>query len=343
MLLTAEQRIIKKMTEDTCLVKIQIGSPGRNQKMDRLAKETAKAKGIDVNSVNTTVVKLVNDNLDKWSKITAEARKYLGYRSAAYDDNGFRIVRVRFWPKIEQDLDEMRIKAFEARDRVLEEYEAIKESAQDRLGSEFEWANFPSKEELRETFKFDIQRDVVTDGSDVKIKHTTEFVKAFETEMNQKIERKAAEARAEGVDRIKSVLSQCVETLESYDGGKVEQEKIDAKIKEKNKLLWKRSKATAEEKVEAKAEIKELKEKRKKFRVRNNGSSINNVKEMVMVLDKFNVTGDESIEKAGEKIASIFDKYDAEEVKKDTKLRKKATSEAKGILEDLQNIELRVR
>ena len=183
----------------------------------------------------------------------------------------------------------------------------------------------------------------MTDGSDVKIKHTTEFVKAFETEMNQKIERKAAEARAEGVDRIKSVLSQCVETLESYDGGKVEQEKIDAEIKEKNKLLWKRSKATAEEKVEAKAEIKELKEKRKKFRVRNNGSSINNVKEMVMVLDKFNVTGDESIEKAGEKIASIFDKYDAEEVKKDTKLRKRATNEAKGILEDLQNIELRVR
>jgi hypothetical protein len=341
MLLTNQQKVLKRIQEDVILVKLGFKQPGKSKKSERLAVDTAKSKGIDVASVSTSLVKLKGDNLARYAKLVGEARKFLNYRSCAYDDNGWRLVRLKFWPGIDTHLKELQLKASETADKIVDEdYDSMLEDAKTRLRSEFEWTDFPSRDELKASFGFIIERDVVKGGDDIRLNHTAAVVKDMEHELNQRLSRKVSEARTETVSRIEDVLTNCVDTLSAYGEGKKRQEAADAKIARVKKVYASGSKAPAEEKAKARQKVSELEEARKKFRVRNNGSSINNIKELVTVFKEINITADPNIEALGDKMAQVFEKFDAEKVKNDAGLRKKATDSAKSILDDLRNISL---
>jgi len=341
MLLTAQQKVLKRIQEDVILVKLSFKQPGKSKKSERLAVDTAKSKGIDTDSVRTTLVKLRGDNLARYAKLVGEARSYLNYRSCAYEDNGWRLVRLKFWPSIETQLKELQLKSTEVADKIVDEdYDGMREDAKSRLRGEFEWADFPSREELRDNFKFTIERDVVKGGDDIRLNHTAAVVKDMEHELNQRLQRKVTAARNESVTRMEDVLTNCIDTLEPYGKAKEEQEQIDVLLIKAKADLKAAPKGDKDKLEKAEAKVKKLEDKRKGLRARHNGNSINNIKQLVSVMKEVNVSGCPDIEKASEKMAQVFEKFTAEGVKKDSNMRKEATATARSMLDDIRSINL---
>ena len=113
---------------------------------------------------------------------------------------------------------------------------------------------------------------------------------------------------------------------------------MDEEKKLKKLINNRTSKATDEEKDKARLRIKVIQEKRKKFRVRNNGHSIENVKELVQVLEMVNTTDNPDIEAVGKRMGKVFEKFTGDNVKTDPKLRKEAIDASKSMLKDMQDI-----
>lgn len=340
MLMTRQEKAMKRIQEDVVLVRVQMKKPSTVKKSDRLSESTAMSKGIDVASVKTSLTKMKHDNLDRYSKVLAEARKYLAFRSTAYGDDGWRMVRVKFLPDIEAKLEELKLTAEElATTIVSEDYDGIVENAKARLGSEFEWVEFPSKEELAAGFGFEIRKTCVESGADIHINAAASVVRDIQEEMDSNVAEAGKKAVSEVAGRMQAVCKTAIETLEPFDEG---QKKLKPLAEEEKKLKRlinnKASKATAKKKGEARVRIKEIQEERKKHRVRNNGHSIENVKELVQVMDMVNTTSNPDIEAIGKRMGKVFEKFTGDNVKKDPKLRKEAINASKSMLKDMQDI-----
>jgi hypothetical protein len=157
--------------------------------------------------------------------------------------------------------------------------------------------------------------------------------------MDSNVAEAGKKAVSEVAGRMQAVCKTAIETLEPFDEG---QKKLKPLAEEEKKLKRlinnKASKATAKKKGEARVRIKEIQEERKKHRVRNNGHSIENVKELVQVMDMVNTTSNPDIEAIGKRMGKVFEKFTGDNVKKDPKLRKEAINASKSMLKDMQDI-----
>lgn len=338
--MTRQEKALKRIQEDVVLVRVQMKKPSTVKKSDRLSESTAVRQGIDIASVKTSLTKMKHDNLDRYSKVLSEARKYLAFRSTAYGDDGWRMVRVKFLPDIEAKLEELKLTAEELATTIVnEDYNDIVECAKKRLGAEFEWVDFPAKEELAAGFGFEIRKTCVESGKDIHINAAASVVRDIQEEMDSNVAEAGKKAVSEVAGRMKAVCKTAIETLVPFDKGQEKLKPLADEEKKLKKLINNRtSKATDEEKDKARLRIKVIQEKRKKFRVRNNGHSIENVKELVQVLDMVNTTDNPDIEAIGKRMGKVFEKFTGDNVKKDPKLRKEAIDASKSMLKDMQDI-----
>jgi len=338
-----EDKVLRKLRSEVMLIRVTLRQPSKNKQSSRVAEEAAKRTGIDQRSVRASLTRMKHENMDRHQKLLGEARHFLSFRSTPYGEEGWRMIQVRYLPDVKSKLEEYKMKAEELVHKIInEDYDSIREDAMSRLGDEFEWVDFPTREGLAKQYDFEICTKSFETGDNLQIKAASEIVRNIEHEMNQRALETAENARQDVIDRTAETVSIAVDVLESYDQGKEEQERNAAEIKRLKKINYTKtgkSKAVvARYKSKVKAAIKHLKAIRPT--VRNNGSAVENLKKLVGVFSEINVTGDEKVAKIGDTLKELMEEFNGDNTKEDKTIRRKCIETNKDILTQLKDIKL---
>jgi len=337
-----KDKVLRRMQQDIMLIRVQIRKPSSVKKSDRIAKEAAMLKGIDLQSVGARLTKMQGENMDKHAKILGEARAYLAFRTSAYGEDGWRMIQAKYCPDVIAKLKEYKMQAEELVEVIVnEDYESIREDAKSRLGEEFDHVDFPSREQLASSYGFDIKRTTFTTGTTHVLKASIEVLNDIEHELNENAMEQVKSSRDEVKGRYVDSFKTVVETLENYDTGREMLGPIESEITRLKALpakpcsdissaVWRRYKS------KAKSKVKSLQEEKKKYRVRNNGSAMNNAKALMAVFEQIDITGDPDMGKVVKVARDLCEDLDGENTKADKSKRRKAISTSKDVLAQLQ-------
>ena len=328
------------MQRDVMLIRVTLKKPSSVKKSARVAKEAAMIKGIDQASVRASLTKMQGDNLLRHQKVMGEARAFLSFRSTPYGEDGWRMIQVKYLPDVMSKLEEYKMQAEELVSKIVnEDYDGMVEDAKNRLGSEFEFVDFPSREKLAQEYSFEIRKKSFETGDDIRLQAASEIVKDLEHEMNAQAIEFAEEAKNDVIKRVSNTCQTVVDTLENYGSGKDKLEEIEKKEKQL-KAKIRRKAISDEDKAKAKAALKKVQADKANHRVRNNGSAVNNLKELVTVIGEINVTGDEQIAKIGDTLSKVMEEFDGKNTKEDKTTRRKCIETNRDILSQLKEIKL---
>lgn len=335
-------KVLRRMTQSIMLIRIKLRKPSSVKKSDRVAKEAAMLKGIDLASVGARLTKMQGENMEKHAKILNEARAYLAFRTSAYGEDGWRMIQAKYCPDVMSKLKEYKLKAEELVEKIVnEDYDSIREDAQKRLGSEFDYVDFPSREQLADSYGFDIKRTTFTAGEDHRLKASIEVLNDIEHELNEDAMKEVKRSREDVKQRYIDAFQTVNETLTNYDKGREMLEPIEAEIKRLQSLpvkpssntspaVWKRYKSLA------KAKVKSLQEEKKKYRVRNNGSAMDNAKALMAVFEQIDMTGDPDTGDIVRAARGLCEDLNGQNTKEDKVMRRKAISTSGDVLAQLR-------
>ena len=335
-----ENKVLRRMQRDVMLIRVTLKKPATVKKSARVAEEAAKIKGIDQGSVRASLTKMRGDNLLRHQKVMGEARAFLSFRSTPYGEDGWRMIQVKYLPDVMSKMQEFKMQAEELVYKIVnEDYESMVEDAKNRLGSEFEFVEFPSREQLAQEYSFEIKKKSFETGDDIRLQAASEIVKDIQHEMNAQAVEFAEEAKKDVVKRVENTCRTVVDTLENYGSGKAKLDSLEKKEKQlKAKIRSKGISVTDKDK--AKAALKKVQADKGKHRVRNNGSAVENLKKLVTVIGEINVTGDEQIAKIGDTLSDLMEEFDGKNTKDDKTARRKCIETNKDILSQLKEIKL---
>jgi hypothetical protein len=313
-LVTKDNVVMKRFNENCMLVKIGIKLPGSKQLVIRASQEAANTFKADVESIDSHIRKFRKSDLAPAQEVATSARSKLKFFTSTWDDHGWRICKTEFWPDLSRELEELKLKFTDAVNQIVNKnYEEIKADAQRRAGDLWEDIRFPEKDEFSTQFAFVIEIDEIKDPKDVKISGPSGLIKEVQQHMEERNETKLKEAQSETLERVQGVLADTVSRLKHYDAGK-------AKFSTAKKNGGKATK------------------------VRISDTVIDNVVEVAKVIKNINLTDNDELDKASNKLVEVFSKFQGngtmKELRDDPKKRKEVIKEADGVTSILQNINL---
>lgn len=285
------------ITRAAMLVDLSIHSWG-GQKIDReVSNEVADSKGATRDAGRYQKQLVGKEHLKPVEKLAGYARNRVHYRlTLPWSDTGARILPVELHDEYVTEVLKIKAEWENEIEHFLRKYPNIVEAARVRLNGMFREADYPTVEELKNTFEFRVKFRPIPKGEDFRVNLSEEAAKAIRRDMESDVENAISEASADLVERVYDVVSNMAEGLDRY-GTEIPGAKKKGSFKD---------------------------------------TLIGNVREIARLLPKFNVTGDNRLNKLAKDIEDKLGRYDADDLKQDDVLRNQVSAEAKKIAGDLQ-------
>lgn len=179
----------------------------------------------------------------------------------------------------------------EVKDFLLHYPEHVKASRASRMGSMFKDEDYPTVEELKGKFAWDIEFNKVPEAGDFRVKMDSDTVKTIAADIQARTDKRVQEAMNVVFERVSNMARTMATSLRNYDPGH------------------------AGKAVQG------------KFR----DSLVGNIVGLADSLPFFNITGDERIEKLAEELMAELAEFSPEELRADAKVRAVTIKRAEAI------------
>jgi hypothetical protein len=205
------------LQERTMLAALHIGTwSGLTHDRDVTAEvsETHNAASHDAGRYTKQLIsrKYIND-VNKVAALTRATHRVL---TLPWEDNGCRILACRGWSVYTEQM-RFRRYAFDEVTRIFcRNYDAYVEEAKPRLGTMFKAEDFPTVDEVRAKFSFDVEIKPVPQSSDFRSQLSNESVKAITDDIERRCEERVKLAVNDVFLRIMDVTAKMTERLRLY-------------------------------------------------------------------------------------------------------------------------------
>jgi len=284
------------LSERAVLVTLSTGVWSGRSHDREVTEEASKLYKADLKEAGSFTKQLISTKfINEVASVARSARAIHRLLTLPWMDNGTRIMSNAGFEHYSDQMRTSRLK-FEAK---VKEFihtmpDAIKE-AQVRLGKMYDPEDYPSNDDLKHKFSFDVEVNKVPEASDFRAKMSDATVKAIVKDIERRTEERVQGAMNDAFQRIIDVTTKMNETLKGYEPPK-DGEKAKGNFQ---------------------------------------SSLITNVKEIADSLTALNITGDPRLEDLQAELVKELVEHSPEVLKDDGKLRhataKKAAEIAKKV------------
>lgn len=236
---------------------------------------------------------LNKDALKDINKIRGAARTAHNTLTLPWKDDGTRIITTETYDHYAKTMRDYRKKLTEAVDAFLESYDDHVKAAKDTLGKLFNKDDYPSIEEVRRQYDFDVETSSVPSSYDFRAKVSNKEAAAIAKDIERRATARLEQAMKDVWQRIATVTERMANRLEEY---------------------------TPREGLHDAEGV---------FR----NSLVENVRELADLLPALNISNDPELVKIQKQMIDNLCAYDAQELREDDAARRKTAKKAKQILE----------
>jgi len=268
------------------------------RKLDRAAtKQTTTANGASDDAGAFHKKLIASDTLDAVQKHIAHTRTNIHYHlTMPWSDLGMRLLPTTVFPEYYQRITEAEQKFVTLVNNFLQEYGWAQAQAQARLGNLFSSDDYPSVEIVAAKFRFHHAQSPIPEVGDFRLNVGAEAQEALKQQYTKFYNEQYSSAMGDVWERTYKVLSNMSERLD-YKGG-------DSKDKKD----------------------------RKTFR----DSLVENVREMLSLLTKFNITDDQRMETMRVRLEDAMLGVSADALRDDDSFRLDTKSKVDAILSNMK-------
>jgi hypothetical protein len=296
------------LSKDTILVRIRIRQPSGKRKDEQSSTETADRNGADADYVSTYISTLPKEDRMTYQTIGTEARNWFDEQTVVWDNTGWRLVSVKEYERIRQELEQRKAKFLEAAHALILRLPQIRRQLMQRgekgcLGGLIDHVRLPERAEMQRAFAFQIETAAIANPKDLRLSHiSAAAAKKIGEEIRQEQAAKVQDALRQVIERIRETVS----AIARQACGEIE---------------------VADERTGEKS-----------YRPANfKDSLIENARSLVAVIPGINITNDPFIAKIAKEMEEKLCPIEATDVRKEPAKRPEVAKKALSILERLKS------
>lgn len=230
--------------------------------------------------------------------ISGQARSYHYTMTQPWFDEGSRILPTALYAEYAAKVRGFRQDYAKAADAFAKAYPDLKEQRKAALGSMFKEADYPSCDDIRARFEFDLKVMPCPDAADFRTDLAKEHAEDIRADVEARMKEALDIAMKEPVRRIIEVVGKMAERLKAYKPAKPGSGKRTEGI--------------------------------------FNDSLVYNIRDLVQLLPAFNLAGDKALDAIIARMKTDLCKEEPGYLRDDAKLRKAVAAKAEAILADAQ-------
>lgn len=159
------------LSTDAVKIKVSISGSTWKKQDKNAAQETADKHNAEHDRVETVLTMMRKEDRLPIQQIGSAARVWLKERTGRWDDTGWRFIANANYNKIREGLEEFKAKYSEELDKLCarrDELASAWEAGRGSLGDQF---SFPTEDEFRAKYTFDVLSEPIVDANDLRLKH----------------------------------------------------------------------------------------------------------------------------------------------------------------------------
>jgi hypothetical protein len=280
-----------RLDERALLVKLTISNWTANKTDREVTDEVIIDHNAQSGSGRFTKRLFGKDALKAISRAVGQARVAHRTLTLPWEDNGFRIITTQGYQNYSKIMRQCRLVMEENVGSFIEGYGDYKKQAKEELGKMFRADDYPTAEEAKAKFNFDVEPRPLPSAADFRAKVSDAEAKAIAKDIERRQKQRLDEAMKDVWERIADVTGKMAEKLSGY--------------KESNGLKG------------AEGIFK--------------SSLVDNVRSLCDILPSLNINDDPDMKSLHKQMVSSLIEFDADELKTDIKKRQKTAKAAKQI------------
>jgi hypothetical protein len=207
------------LSRDAILVKVSIRQYTGRKKDELLAAQAAAQHSADKQAIEMYLTSLEKADRLPIQKLATAARQYLNENSAVWDDSGWRLISNAVYEQRRSELERLGIEFEAAKNALIARRDELEDKARTRLGPTlFSRIGFPTAEELRAEYKYEVLTQPITNPGDIRMRHVSaETVRQIEATTRRGQNEKVQDALKQLVQRLFDVVERVASTLHNGD------------------------------------------------------------------------------------------------------------------------------
>lgn len=207
-----EDQVANALTKKAMLVSLTVKVPSTTKK-DKQATQEVTASHHAAEGVARVNKTLYPKEATKGFMQAAREARAAFYEKTLPWASPQRILLSSGYFKLMEALDKCQSRFWTEAEKFLSEYEDKKQEARKELGSLFREEDYPTEEELRDKFEFDVNVQPLTNTSDWRVSLGDEAEARIKKQMEEHMKRSFREAAREPWERLGEVLRNMAERL----------------------------------------------------------------------------------------------------------------------------------
>lgn len=206
------------LTQEAILGRLFIGQGSLYSRSDTLTREAAEKHEADKESVSGIVRKLKASDRAKITKAINEARALFYTYTLPWSNNAFRLIPLTKYVHLKSELQRLENDFMDAVEELLTNYDDLREDYHRRVRDLAQEVPFPTKTELRNSFRFSMEEMPIANSNDIRLRHINQQeVEELKQRVQQQISERLIEAEREIIQRLTSMVTRVKEQTASKD------------------------------------------------------------------------------------------------------------------------------
>jgi hypothetical protein len=211
----------RPLSERAMLVRFSVGrwyGTGADNELLAEIRATKEANG----EIGTFTKRLMDKrHLSKINKVTNEARSYFKGKTLPYDDGNLRLLSVEHFFDVKKKMTSYERSFSQAVEEFLSLYDEAVMGEKKRLGKLWKQSDYPTHEQLRDRFRFELHFRPLEDAEDLRVNLPKEELEEIRKEITEGVQRNIQQALGGLVERLKSMLGEASRRMGSGSGERV--------------------------------------------------------------------------------------------------------------------------
>jgi len=160
------------------------------------------------------------EKLDKITKYGAAVRNWMYTKTLPWSDFGARLIPTAQFFDFKRELDDKRAEFDQLVDEFIQEYPSLISMQAFKLGDMFDREEYPSPDDIRDKFKFNVAFMPVPESGDFRVDVGNDELQHLREQYDADFKRKLEQAMGDVSKRLLEGLSHLSERMTDYDDGK---------------------------------------------------------------------------------------------------------------------------
>ena len=258
-----------------------------------------QAQATDKKAAKVSKALVPHDAMSEIRKINSEARALHYELTLPWSKGGQAMLPSAVYQKYHSEMTRMEIEYEKAVITFMADMPRYIQEASGRLGSLYKADDFPSLEDIKSKFSWEVVIEPMPKADDFRVNLSTELTEELKRQYQERVDEQVKDAAHSLYERAAKVIEHMATSLEEYSVTEV-----DGKKKVSNTF---------------------------------HSSLVTNIKDLANLLPTLNVTADPALDKLAADMLERLTPYDAEELKASVYVRNDVKKDARAILAEMQD------